>query len=153
MILEFIESSRVWLNYAVQICMVVFCFSVLFLIYAKYKTGRELKGLVQLYFAIIAKSTILTGLLLVAFFVLTKYVPVFHIIVFLLCVSSVSILLKYVSIIPSKKTMLVDICIVLINVYCAYVLITQEQFGIYHYVLLACIAFCFFGYQQIKKIA
>lgn len=129
-----------------------FCFSLLFFLYAKYKTGKNLKELLQIYFGIITMAFFLAGLVLSVVFVLIHYVPFFHIIIFLLTISSMSILLKYAFFGLSKKVMIFDIGIVLANVYCSYVLMMQERLSIYHYLLLGVVVFCFFLYQQIKKI-
>lgn len=141
-----------WVHIA-EIGVSVLCFSLFFLAYARYKTGKDLKDLLQMYFEVIATSCLFTSFVLSVVFVLIHYVPMFHIVIFLLTVSSVSILLKYIFVGLNKKAMIFDIGIVLANMYCSYVLMMQERLDMYHYLLLGTVVFCFFLYQQIKKIS
>ncbi len=148
-----IQAFKVAWLYVFEIGVSVLCFSLLFFMYAKYKTGKNFKELLQMYFAIIATACFLTGLILSTVFVLIHYIPIFHIVVFLLSASSISILLKHLFIGLNKKAIIFDIGIVFANAYCSYVLVMQERLDIYHYLLLGSVVFCFFLYQQIKKVS
>lgn len=149
----FIDLLQAATVYAIQIGAGILSFSLLFFVYARYKTGKNLKELLQLFFDVIAKAIVFTSFVLGAVFVLIRYVPISHVLIFLLGVSSVSILLKYLLLGLRKKAMIFDVGIILANVYCSYVLMMQEQLDIHHYLLLGFIVFCFFLYQQAKKIS
>lgn len=152
MMQSIVQVLKIGWRYVVQICVSVLSFTILFFLYAKYKTGKSFQDISKLYFEMISKALIFTGLLLGFVFILTEYIPTCHIVVFLLGISSATILLKYVRIVQSKRIMAIDACIVLTNIYCSYLLIMQDRFEIKDYFVLSLIAFCFFFYQQIKKI-
>lgn len=148
-----IEILKMTWLYVVEIGASFLCFSLFFFAYARYKTGKEFKALLHMYFDVIAKSGLFTAIVLGAVFVLIQYVPMFHIVIFLLSISSISILLKYVFAHLNKKAMIFDTTIILANAYCSYVLIMQEKLTVHHNLLLGGVIFCFFLYQQIKKIS
>jgi len=149
-LVQFCKAS--W-HYIVQIGAGFLIFSALFFLYAKYKTGKNFKELSQLYFEMISKAGIITGVVLGVVAILTEYVPTCHIVIFLLGLSSLSILFKYVHVVQSKKTMATDVCIILANMYCSYLLLMQDRFVIKDYAVLAFMVFSISLYQQIKKLS
>lgn len=147
-----IKSLKITWSYVMGIGLGILSFSALFFLYAKYKTGKDFKPLLQMYIEIVTKSLLYTSFVLGLVFVLVHYVPVSYIIIFLLTVSSLAILLKYLFIRSHKKVMIFDIGVILANMYCSYVLLMQDRFDVNHYLLLGFVILCFFLYQQIKKI-
>lgn len=141
-----------WL-YAVEISAILLCFSLSFFVYARYKTGKNFSALLHMYSNVITRAGLFSAIVLGAIFILMSYVPLFHIVIFLLCISSISILLKYVFVALNKKAMILDTGIILSNAYCSYVLVMQEKLTVHHYLLLGIVVFCFFLYQQVKKIS
>lgn len=139
-------------DYLVYIITGFFFATLVFLGYAKLKTGKSWQDIFNLYFQVLLTSLFFTTLLLLSVFILTDYVPMLYIVATLLIVSSVSILFKYVSAAQSAKTMLIDGVLVLANCYFSYLLIMHDRFDIDDYIVLGVVSFCFFLYQQIKQI-
>ena len=138
--------------YLLNIVSVLIFAAAIFLCYFKVKTGKSFKYLLSLYFDVLLKSFLFTGFLLICVFIFTKYISINYVVMCLLILSSVTILLKYINLIQFKKMILIDGCIIMSNIYFSYLLIMHERFKINNYMILGLSLFCFFLYQQIKKI-
>ena len=152
MIQNFLVLFKTSFYYLLNIITVLIIAASIFLCYFKVKTGKSFKSLLSLYFDVILKSFVFTGLLLICVFILTKYISIIYVLLFFILLSSISILLKYIHFVKSKKMILVDGFIIMSNIYFSYLLIMHERFKINNYMILGLSLFCFFLYQQIKKI-
>lgn len=152
MIQDISALLKIGFEYFVQIISGLFFGSAIFLGYAKWKTGGSFQEVFSLYVNVLVKSLLFSTILLATVFGLIHYVPILYIVAGLLVISSLSICFKYVYVLQSRATILTDGCIVLVNIYCSYLLIMDDHLHIDHYIVLGIASFCFFLYQQIKKI-
>lgn len=152
MIQDVAALLKIGFEYFVHIISGLFVGSVIFLGYAKLKTGGSWQETFSVYVDVLIKSILFTAVLLVSVFVLTHYVSILYIGAGLLLVSSLLILSKHLYMPQARTVLLIDGCVVLVNAYFSYLLIMHDQMSIDHYIMLGIAGFSFFVYQQIKKI-
>ena len=125
---------------------------LLFFLFAKYKTDRSFQELFQQYSSMFMHALFFALSLLVVIAILTKSLSACTIATVLLCISSLSIILKYIDVVKEHWMILFDLWILLSNMYVIYTLITQEAVSLTHYMVLYTVVLYVFVYQQVRKL-
>ncbi|MBM17867.1 MAG: hypothetical protein CL947_02230 [Epsilonproteobacteria bacterium] len=123
---------------------------IIFLLFAKYKTGQSFSQLWKSYLQLFVRALLFTVTLLGLIIILTKYSTICSVAVVLLAISSFSIMLKYVDLAKEEKGVVFDLGILLSNAYVMYSLATQDPISITHYLVLYAIVLYVFLYQRLK---